>query len=223
MVRYPGGAEPTEGDVGPDDVKVVMTHVVPTAVGQRVRIGGTTNDRYIEAVIGNTATDSTTEDLLARVAALEAIPRPGEFFFEVSFNGGTWRSTSTPEYTPMRSITEAGVNGFLVEENGVYCQNAGRYYIYGEWMFANSGFTGGVDVNIEVQVLNELGQIKALRTAKINENGSPYVGFMYWLEAGDYLRFFSWSGRWRDHESLLRPQYNRMGAFLVNNWQPPVA
>lgn len=203
-------------------VRVPYNNAIPSFIGQYVRIGGTVSDRRIEEILGDTLQDSTLADLQERIATLEAIPRPGEFFFETSFSGGSWRSTSTPEYTPMRKVTEASLNGFLVHETGVECRNAGRYYCYGQWYFTNSDFTGGVDVNIEVQILNELGQVKLLRTSRINENGAPYVGFMAWLDVGDYVRLFSWSGRWRDHSSTLSPQYNRMGAFLVNNWTPPV-
>lgn len=51
-------------------VTVPYTSVAPARVGQWVRIGGTTHDRYVEDVIGTTAVESRVNDLDAHVDAL---------------------------------------------------------------------------------------------------------------------------------------------------------
>lgn len=225
IVRYPGGAE-----TGEDDVRVVITNVVPSVVGQRVRIGGTTNDRYIEAVLGNSKTDDTADDLLARVQALEAIPKPGEWFFEVGKTTGSFRSTSSPTRITQDTVFdgEHGINGFFLDASNsdVICQNAGRYYLYSEWDFPSTDFTGSSDVNIEIVVADANRIVKDIFTATNDTNVTVAVSTQYWLNPGDRLWCHVWSGQWRDHDtSFLRRQNNRFGGFLINNWRytPPPA
>lgn len=216
MVLFPGG------EAGVDDVRVVITHVIPSEIGQRVRIGGTTNDRYIEAIVGSSKNDTDISDLIARVEALEAIPAPGEYFFEVTSNRNDGLMTADPTEYQMPTVTDAGINGFEVQPNGsVACQQAGRYYLYAAWTFPTTGYTGGNDVWVEIRVYNSNNQIKKYLTGgDIDGLSTAQVSGMAWLDVGDRLQFTAWTGKWRSSANFMGSKYRRMGGFLVNTWQP---
>lgn len=93
VVLFPGGNADTDG------VRVPYTSVVPSQDGQTVRIGGSANDRYIEAVMG------TTDDL-ARIEIQE------DEMKKRAFIAGRWRLESNVSMAALGTIPIQSNNGF---------------------------------------------------------------------------------------------------------------
>lgn len=84
-VVFPGGDPDTDG------VRVPFTSVVPSIEGQTVRIGGSVNDRYIEAVMGTTDDLSRIELLEAEIAKRPHISGKWRLENNFSASSGAWR------------------------------------------------------------------------------------------------------------------------------------
>lgn len=88
-VVFPGGT------AGVDDVKVPFT-VEPADIGQVVRVGGTPNDRYIEAVKGTGSMEQRITDLEAQVTALTELYRPVSLSLRLASDFALNTSAVTP-------------------------------------------------------------------------------------------------------------------------------
>jgi hypothetical protein len=198
-----------------DSVKVPFNNVIPSYVGQWVRVGGTTNDRRIEEVQGDTAQDVSLTALTERVAALETRPIPGAYWFETTHATGTWRTTASPTRDP--NFTNGTFVGWVNDPIGAICQNPGVYDVYGAWTYNGTNFTGSDDVYFEIMIKNASGGIKKTVTSQGFGAVTLNAETLHQFNAGDYIQVNLWSGKWRDHSTsdFLTGQWNRLGAKYV--------
>lgn len=200
----------------PEDniVRVPFNNNVPSYIGQWVRIGGTASDRKIEEIMGATLNDTTVQEHSERLAAVETIALKA--YFEAQMTA-TMRTTPTVQRAPMGAVSPGGISGFQVEGTlGVRCMVAGTYFLYGEWKFTPTGFTGTDDCNLELECRTQVNTVFRRATAQINVTGSVTVSCIQPLQVGDFVCMNVWSGKWRDHGSGdIGAQFIRLGAQQV--------
>ncbi|URG17395.1 hypothetical protein Mbo2_025 [Rhodococcus phage Mbo2] len=214
MVRFVGET---------DSVRVVYTLPAPSVVGQEVRIAGSGSDRYIDAIRGTSDeqqriadAEAASLDLTSRVSAIEATPAPGAFWFECSHVGGsTWRTDGAPTRDP--NFTFGSFVGWSNDSVGVRCQNSGVYELNLDWTFSTSGFTGGEEVYAEIAIKNSLGGAKKYVTGRGVGAVTVSTSCFHQFDVGDYVQVNLWSSKWRDHDTLLSNQYNRLRGKYIRS------
>lgn len=213
------------GEPSDNLVKVPFSNVVPSFIGQFVRISGMASDRVISEVMGATATETNVDALTTRVTKLENQPLPGSVFMEctVPTSAANYRTTGSVQRAPFSQATVPSAVFDIVGSLGArYIGTfAGVFMVSASWKFAGTGFTGGDDVHLEIEARNQSNVVNFRKTSHGFGEITLNVQMMMALNPQDFICANVWSGKWRDHGSGdLGSQVCHLGAHLLYGVPP---